>query len=591
MATATADPAKAAEDDKKKAARDPAREVVETVVFVVVLVLLLKLFVTEAFVIPTGSMAETLYGYQKIITCPKCAHLFPVNSHSEVEGDGPDLPGARKAQVKLTRYVCPNCRHHGQIDDLPEWPKNNSGDRVLVLKPLYHVRGPERGDVVVFKFPEQPQTQQTAQNYIKRAMGMGGETIAIHRGDLYVTTSLSYPAPAEDPLEWWQPKYRHRNSEAAVKLFEASRKAGFTGGVPGGFRIARKEEGQLIADCRIVWDNDHQAEDLATLLPHRWHAPEGADKWNTDNPRRPQAFAHKGDALDWIRYRHFRYEWKAANNGRGVEAADAAALKEQKPTFVDNFLGYNVSRPVNSDDERMWVGDLILECEAELAAGAEVALELSRGADRFRATFGGGKVTLSRSGGQNAEIASRPCKVNAGTYKLRFANVDARLWVWVDGKTVDFGTDADYDRTQLQDNEYDPEDTKKEGWKRANDIDAPAGIGAKGAVTARHITLHRDVYYTWGGERHLKDPEPQLSPGPATSEHTAADIYYVQPGHYFCMGDNSAASSDSRSWGAVPDRLMLGKAVFVFFPVSLDWKLGWPPVRGTPGKNRVGFIK
>ena len=53
-----------------------------------------------------------------------------------------------------------------------------------------------------------------------------------------------------------------------------------------------------------------------------------------------------------------------------------------------------------------------------------------------------------------------------------------------------------------------------------------------------------------------------------------ADLYYVQPGHYLCLGDNSAHSSDSRSWGLVPERLMLGKAVFVFFPVG-----------------RLGFIK
>jgi signal peptidase I len=56
--------------------------------------------------------------------------------------------------------------------------------------------------------------------------------------------------------------------------------------------------------------------------------------------------------------------------------------------------------------------------------------------------------------------------------------------------------------------------------------------------------------------------------------HERADLYYVQPGHYFCMGDNSAHSSDSRSWGAVPERLMLGKAVFVFWP-----------------RTRIGFIR
>ena len=41
---------------------DGTREIIETIVFVVVLVLLLKSFVAEAFVIPTGSMATTLLG-------------------------------------------------------------------------------------------------------------------------------------------------------------------------------------------------------------------------------------------------------------------------------------------------------------------------------------------------------------------------------------------------------------------------------------------------------------------------------------------------------------------------------------------------
>src|ERR1700726_1372933 len=65
--------------------KDAKREIVETVVFVVVLVLLLKTFVAEAFVIPTGSMATTLWGYQKVVDCPKCGESFPVNCSSEVD--------------------------------------------------------------------------------------------------------------------------------------------------------------------------------------------------------------------------------------------------------------------------------------------------------------------------------------------------------------------------------------------------------------------------------------------------------------------------------------------------------------------------
>lgn len=591
--TATADRATSTtEEAKKKPPRDPAREVVETVVFVVVLVLLLKLFVTEAFVIPTGSMATTLYGYQKIVTCPKCGHVFPVNSHEEAEGAAPNgNPNGPKVRQALVKYVCPNCRHHGLMSELSPWPDNESGDRVLVLKPLFHLRPPRRGDVVVFKFPEGPQQQHTAQNYIKRAMGLGGETVAIHGGDLYVTTSLSYPAtdprfprPA-DPDDLWRgdpdhgPDYRYRNSAHATDLFAASRAAGFPAG-KGGFEIVRKGEDHLLADRRIVWDNDQQPKELAGRVPPRWHVPAAADGagWKGDDPKQPTAFAHSGDAPGAIRYRHLPMQWKTAPDDRldPTPATDFKELAAQKPALVENFLAYNASRQ-SDPAERMWVGDLILECEAEVAAGAEVVLELSKGVNRFQARFGGGQVTLARTGPKAAEFGtpSRPCKVSAGTYQLRFANVDARLAVWVNGDMIDFGTEGDYNPAAPD--TFDPDDTQKEGWTRANDIAAPASVGATGQVSVRHLKLFRDIYYTWGGGK--------------TGDQTEADTYYVQPGHYMCMGDNSSHSSDSRKWGMVPERLMLGKAVFVFYPVSLDWKLGWPPVRLNPNRNRAGFIK
>src|SRR5438105_1873290 len=178
-------PATAPADEKKKKPHpDRTRETIETIVFVVVLVLLLKLFVTEAFVIPTGSMAETLYGYQKIVDCPKCGHEFPVNSHDEVEGATDPNGGARRA-VDMIGATCPNCRYHITFPTekdahgvfRPVSPGSNTGDRVLVLKPIFHLKEPNRGDVVVFKYPQAPQERQIAQNYIKRAMGFGGETL------------------------------------------------------------------------------------------------------------------------------------------------------------------------------------------------------------------------------------------------------------------------------------------------------------------------------------------------------------------------------------------------------------------------------
>lgn len=87
---------------------DGTREIVETIVFVVVLVLLLKTFVVEAFVIPTGSMATTLLGYHKKVTCEQCRKTFLVNCSSEVE------PQNGQTQT-VTHATCPNCRFRNTL--------------------------------------------------------------------------------------------------------------------------------------------------------------------------------------------------------------------------------------------------------------------------------------------------------------------------------------------------------------------------------------------------------------------------------------------------------------------------------------------
>ncbi len=593
------------QEKKKKPAqpRDPAREVVETIVFVVVLVLLLKLFITEAFVIPTGSMAETLYGYQKMVTCPKCGHVFPVNSHDEVEGrqqDGKRMP--------LYGFCCPNCRYLGHIDECKPVPNNGSGDRVLVLKPLFHIRDPRRGDVVVFKYPEKPQEKHTAQNYIKRCEAFGKETAAIHHGDLFITKFLTYddddalyPHPA-DPLDAWKPRFMYSNAAPrqnnenprALELFARSRDRGFKPDPAGfgvsGFEIVRKEEDQLLADLRIVWNNDQQPADLAGKVPSRWYAVSGTEAspdWIADHKDQPKVFGHDKPELHWIRYRHLDMPWKIlpADQVDATPATDFAdPLVRQEaatPHPIENFLGYNagrdldprtgrmVARPTDGT-EKLWVGDLILECKVNFTAGSEVVLELSKGVNRFQAIFTEGKVTLKRIGRDVDDPPfgnpERPCKVSPGTHDLRFANVDCRLWVWVDGKRVDFGTDGDYRPVEpLPSDGADPE-----GWTKANDVDAPASIGAQGKVNVQNIKLYRDIYYT-------RSVPSGHNPEELRAYYAGADVFYVQPGHYLCLGDNSAQSSDSRTWGTVPERLMLGKAVFVFYPI-------YP-------FNRTGFIK
>ncbi len=47
--------------------------------------------------------------------------------------------------------------------------------------------------------------------------------------------------------------------------------------------------------------------------------------------------------------------------------------------------------------------------------------------------------------------------------------------------------------------------------------------------------------------------------------------FTVPPDQYFMLGDNTKFSSDSRIWGTVPRRNIIGRALFVFWPFSRRW--------------------
>ncbi len=597
--------------------RDSVREIVETIVFVVALVLMLKLFVVEAFVIPTGSMAETLLGYKKVVTCPESGHEFPVNASDEVEPqDGVKKP--------VAGAVCPNCRYRFGMADAAG-RRDASGDRVLVHKALYHFTDPQRGHVVVFKFPVDPQVQHTALNYIKRLWGLGGETIAIQGGDLYLCRALNYPEDELDAAGYpryprpkpegmsrlWEgpvvdhhsktyPPYRslgsdftYNNAEAALKLFGESRRAGFPA-TGAGFELIRKADDLCLSMRRIVYDNDHQSKSLSKRgVRPRWTADGG---WTPDNPASPKVFTHAGEGFSWVRYAHrvsapsSPVDGAVDAFGRQVTADDWAKLAGGhnealfSPGLITNFLGYNAGfdqagQSRLNERDLHWVGDLMVDCEARVSGPAdEVVLELAKGVHRFQARFAAGSVTLT---GDGREMAKKPTAMaSSGTYRLRFANFDSRLRVWVEGPPIELGGAADYAPWAPAGAESDLGSLTAaaavtgaaltapapDGHTALNDVLAPAGVGARGSVEVSHVKLWMDTYFT--PNQYSNHDSKYNDP------NNPVDTYYVQPGHYFCLGDNSGQSSDSRVWGLVPERLMLGRAVFVFFPL-----------------DRIGFIR
>ena len=54
---------------------------------------------------------------------------------------------------------------------------------------------------------------------------------------------------------------------------------------------------------------------------------------------------------------------------------------------------------------------------------------------------------------------------------------------------------------------------------------------------------------------------------------TPEDTYTLNPITISALGDNSYNSSDSRNWGPVPQRNIMGRGLLVYWPFGPHW--GW----------------
>jgi signal peptidase I len=166
-------------------------ENIESLTVAVVLALILRTFVVEAFVIPTGSMASSLYGDHLNVTCPNCGYRYAAGYYA-------------KAAPLADRVRCPNCGSRGQ-----EIASSVSGgDRILVNKVIYRFDPPHRWDPFVFINPmvSASDTPPYKTTYIKRLVGMPGEKFEIVRGDIVANGQIQRkPEDAQSTL--WMPVY------------------------------------------------------------------------------------------------------------------------------------------------------------------------------------------------------------------------------------------------------------------------------------------------------------------------------------------------------------------------------------------------
>ncbi|MBW3540372.1 MAG: signal peptidase I [Planctomycetes bacterium] len=530
-------------------------------------------------------MAPTLFGRHKEVACEQCGYHYHVGASEEVTRDSERL----KRHHRIEMAICPNCRYENPVRDLPVY----TGDRILVNKFPYEIGDPERWDVFVFKYPEDPRI-----NYIKRLVGLPGETLEIRQGDVY----------------------RHLPDDA------------------GGVRkeILRKDDPDKQRLLQLlVYDNDFPARDLlAAGWPERWAPVEqtGADDgvagwaldssgWNPEYVNRTFSFegTSAGDGrLEWIRYRHVvpqRADWDeflaARDRGQSFSADPVARL-------ISDFCAYNEytggsGGELHYDGDQYWVGDLTLSCQVDITSTAEdgeLVLELNEGYRRYRVRFDLARATaaIAHSVPENrAQDEWQPLGeatttlAGPGSYTVAFSNVDDRLCVWVDGELLEFeGSGAYLPYMGLARQQPTPQDL------------IPAGIAAAGAdVEISHVLLERDIYYraetvkpeyqyteqalpieeavddTLRGR--LDDPQAwyetytqSLSVNVPHYEHVEF-TFTLGPDEFFALGDNSPRSQDSRLWSnvrrarhrhAVPREALVGKAFFIYWPHGVPFLNG-----------------
>lgn len=604
------------------------REIFESISIALVLAFLFRTFLAEMFVIPTGSMAPTLFGQHKDVICPECSAPFQVGV---VQGESTDYG------------LCPNC--NALMDFQAEAQKGNpnpnfSGDRILVGKYPYYFSSPKRWDVVVFLFPGGGNT-----NFIKRCVGLPGETIRIQGGDIYVKPPQTFQPVLnterkvtsalevqEDPE--LKKSYEQKTTESNGELLKR------------GFRIARKPPEKILATMIPVYENVFQSERLRRVkCPPRWHQINEArinsdsisySVWKEHGDGREFYFKSEdpGEQTGWLVYQNLvlsQREWQQVELGQ---------TPQPKPRLITDMTAYNSSLssaygaqfgeeggssafsiPVPDDlYGRHWVKDLILECTVDVRSKKTGMFRagLCRGGKIFwcAVNLATGDVTLEIPAipdfGDDLKKQEEYEKINekkeklyfakarssmndTDIYQFRFANVDDQLHVWIDGEVLKFDLPTAY-------LDLDPLVPTEE------DLNCPVQIGCSNCeVNLSNLNLFRDLYYVargrdnssmsdfmadngYGGKQVIT-PDFDFYSDPqrwsAFREMRAVEFFMLSSGEkqYFMLGDNSTNSADCRCWtypnyeprgnsyvleDYVSESLLVGEAYYVYWPHT--WK-------------------
>src|SRR5262249_261840 len=142
----------------------------------------------------------------------------------------------------------------------------------------------------------------------------------------------------------------------------------------------------------------------------------------------------------------------------------------------------------------LWVGDLTLDAALDVRKvsgdAPVILLELVEGVRRYRCEFDlkTGSVALSRTDDLKGDDSFLPITSTTsgikgtGRHTVSLSNIDDLLCLWIDGRLISFGTEAEYTPPALS-------------HPQQADLH-PVGIAVRGAtVSASKLAIHRDIYY------------------------------------------------------------------------------------------------
>lgn len=516
----------------------------QSLIVAFVLAMTFRGFVVEGFVIPTGSMAPTLLGQHMRLHSDQTGWVFPA-------GVDP-----RQRRLHLERVVDPMLG--------PEYPlagvtrgeaRPRMGDRILVLKNLYRFFDPQRFDVMVFKNPTDP--NGPAGNYIKRLIGLPDESIWLVDGDVFAGS-------ADRPDD-----------------FQA-------------YEIQRKPEYIQRAVWQPVYHSDYRPVYPEGLDVYYRGAPWSGEGWLTEQRRSYRCETDEPTVLRWDERARPIDDWTAYN--MLTPAAD-------RRRYAVNDLRVAAAVVPDRDGLEMTFRLKVRGCEYEYTIGRDSAVL------RMRPATDDGPASEAGWEGSGA-VDIKPLPAGEPT-DIEFWHVDQAMTIFINGRRV---VSYEYDWRPPERLRYatgSNDDVRR--LAEFNHI-RPAEVSwafEGSPVTLHRVRLDRDLYYrpdrlTDHARRKPTNTgfEDVVQTGNYALGTHPDNLAILGPDHFFMLGDNSAASSDSRLWGnphplaavqidpapfVVHRRLLLGKAWGVYFPAPHPVTEGGKGI--IPDFGRLRFIR